>query len=101
MAKVTEMGSKDKIAEVEDQISELNERIRTMKAEVGALERVVNRLIEVKWLTGRYSIDPLKKDVDSIVKESLDVLKSTRARLELLEEKVDLLMNELNKIRSR
>ena len=93
------MSNKDKIAEIENQISELNERIKTMKATVSALEHVISRLVEVKWLTGRYSIDQLKQDVESIVEESLNELRSTKARLELLEEKANLLMNELNRIR--
>ena len=93
------MPDKNKIAEIENQISELNERIKTMKATVSALEHVISRLVEVKWLTDRYSIDQLKQDVDSIVEESLNELRITKARLELLEEKVNLLMNELNRIR--
>jgi len=93
------MPDKDKIAEIENQISELNERIKTIKGTISALEHVISRLVEVKWLADRYSIDQLKQDVDSIVEESLNELRITKARLELLEEKVNLLMNELNKIR--
>jgi len=93
------MPDKDKIAEIENQISELNERIKTMKATVSALEHVISRLVEVKWLASRYSIDQLKQDVESIVEESLNELRRTKSRLELLEEKVNLLMNELNRIR--
>jgi len=93
------MPDKDKIAEIESQISELNERIKTMKATVSALEHVISRLVEVKWLASRYSIDQLKQDVESIVEESLNELRRTKSRLELLEEKVNLLMNELNRIR--
>ena len=93
------MPDKDKIAEIENQISELNERIKTIKGTISALEHVISRLVEVKWLTDRYSIDQLKQDVDSIVEESLNELRITKARLELLEEKVNLLMNELNRIR--
>ena len=93
------MSNKDKIAEIENQISELNERIKTIKGTISALEHVISRLVEVKWLTDRYSIDQLKQDVESIVEESLNELRRTKSRLELLEEKVNLLMNELNRIR--
>ena len=93
------MPDKDKIAEIENQISELNERIKTIKGTISALEHVISRLVEVKWLADRYSIEQLKQDVDSIVEESLNELRITKARLELLEEKVNLLMNELNRIR--
>jgi len=99
MAKVIGVVDKNKVEELERKIEELRQRIATLKTRAEAVEHLINRLHEIKWLTDKYKIGFLKQDVDFIIKRAIDELKKLNEEAELLEEDQDRIISELRKLR--
>ena len=93
------MVDKDKVEELEREIRELSRQIAALKTRADAVEHLINRLHEVKWLADKYKIGFLKQDVDSIIKRAIDELKKLSEEAKLLEEDQDRIISELRKLR--
>jgi len=99
MAKVIGVVDKDKVEELEKKIRELSQRIAVLKTRAEAVEHLINRLHEIKWLADKYKIGFLGQDVDFIIKRAIDELKKLNEEAKLLEEDQDRIISELRRLR--
>ena len=99
MAKVISVVDKDKVEELEKKIRELSQRIAALKTRAEAVEHLINRLHEIKWLADKYKIGFLGQDVDFIIKRAIDELKKLNEEAKLLEEDQDRVISELRRLR--